>query len=287
MTADPLWQPTTFRRYVRTVASSSRVALIRTDAGPAYLKAINNPEGPHILACDWLGTHLARRFGLQTFDIALLELTELDEIPITENTLAQPGPAFVARGERGSSMGGQRALTNVENVEDIPRIVVFDTWMRHCDRYGPGQGREGGPRVNLDNLFLSEDGAPEGKFILKPIDHGHILTCGKPLTHGLANIDATQDDRLYGLFPFFRPYVSIEQIDSVIPTLEGVSSDFWADILKSLPAAWGVPDEVKTTIDRFLLARARFLADNLHAIMHRELSPDALDFGNETEVQDE
>ena len=95
-------------------------------------------------------------------------------------------------------MGGLRALTSVENIEDIARIVVFDTWVRNCDRYAPGWGRDGQPRINLDNLFLSEDGAPEGKFMLKPIDHGHIMTCGKAVTRDLANIDATKDERLYG-----------------------------------------------------------------------------------------
>ena len=66
------WQPQTVLRYVRTVRSSSRTAFVQTDAGGAYLKAVNNPEGPHVLACDWFGTHLARRFGLPTFDVAVV-----------------------------------------------------------------------------------------------------------------------------------------------------------------------------------------------------------------------
>ena len=269
------------------MASSSRVALIQTDEGRAYLKAINNPEGPHILACDWLGTHLARRFGLQTFDIALLNLDEFDEIPITDSVPAQAGPTFVARAEKGSTMGGRRALTNVENIEDIARIIVFDTWVRNCDRYSPGLGRDRQARINLDNLFLSEDGASDGGFILKPIDHGHIITCGKPLAHGLANIDAIKDERLYGLFPFFRPYVSAEQIDGISAMLQDVRSEFWADILESIPDEWSVSKDVRSAIDRFLLARAGFLADNLHGIVHRELSPEALDFGLEGETQDD
>lgn len=281
------WQPNTFRRYIRTVASSSRVALIQTDAGPAYLKAINNPEGPHILACDWLGTRLARRFGLETFDTAILEVDELDEIPISEGTPAQPGPTFVTRAEKGLSMGGLRSITNVENIDDIARIVVFDTWMRNCDRYAPGMGRDGQPRINLDNLFLSEDGAPEGKFILKPIDHGHVLTCGKPFTLDLARIDAIRDEKLYGLFPFFRPYVSAEQFDAAAGDLRNVRSELWADILASVPAAWSLSSDIRAAIDRFLLARARFLTDNLHSMAHRELSPDVLDFESDKEAESE
>lgn len=126
MTPGATWQPTTILRYTETVASSSRTAVVETDAGEAYLKAINNPEGPQVLACDWVGTHLAQRFGLPTFDTAILEIDEIDEIPI-EGTFASSGPAFVTRGEVGSTMGGGKALKNVENIADLPRLVVFDT----------------------------------------------------------------------------------------------------------------------------------------------------------------
>lgn len=168
MTRSTPWQPTTILRYTETVASSSRTAVVETDAGEAYLKAINNPEGPHVLACDWVGTHLARRFGLPTFDTAILEIDDIDDIPI-DGTFASSGPAFVTRGEVGSTMGGGKGLKNIENIADLPRLVVFDTWVRNCDRYGPGYGRDDKPRINLDNLFLSTEGAPKGRFTLKAI----------------------------------------------------------------------------------------------------------------------
>ena len=133
----PDWRPTTFLRYIETVESSSRTAIIETDEGRAYLKAINNPQGVHVLACDWLGTKLARRFGLHTFDVAVLYLTEDDEIPLDDG-FAGLGPAFVARAENDESgtLGGERTLANVTNLEDLARIIVFDTWTKNCDRYG-------------------------------------------------------------------------------------------------------------------------------------------------------
>ncbi len=39
------WQPTEVRRFVRSVPSSTGVAVVITDAGEGYLKAIGNPEG--------------------------------------------------------------------------------------------------------------------------------------------------------------------------------------------------------------------------------------------------
>jgi hypothetical protein len=264
---------------VRTVASSSRVAVVQTDAGAAYLKAINNPWGPNVLACDWLGTQLARRFGLQTFDVAILELTDLDEVQIDEGVMATSGPTLIARAEEGSPMGGQKALNSVENIEDIPRLIVFDTWVRNCDRYAPGLGHEGGPRMNSDNLFLSAEDAPKGKFILKAIDHGHIFSCGHRLTNRLAEINNIKEERLYGLFPFFQPYVTTEQLEEVAKELSRVRSDLWKDLLDSIPDKWDVSAEARRAIDKFLLERARFLADNLRALAHRELQPDTLDFG--------
>jgi hypothetical protein len=43
--AENIWQTATFLSYVQTVTSNSRTAGIQTDAGAAYLKAINNPGG--------------------------------------------------------------------------------------------------------------------------------------------------------------------------------------------------------------------------------------------------
>jgi hypothetical protein len=245
--------------------------VIETDAGRAFLKAINNQQGVHVLACDWIGTKLAHRFGLKTFDIAILELTEDDEIPLDDKTNAAPGPAFVTRGEDGHPMGGTASLQQIDNPEDIIKLIVFDTWVRNCDRYAPGMGKEGKPRMNPDNLFLSSDGAPEGKLILKAIDHGHILTCGRSLTPKLANIETIKEVRLYGCFPFFRNVVTVEQIRQCATELNEKRLELCRELLNDLPGAWEVSMETKEAIYRFLLERAAFLADNIEAIAQEEL----------------
>jgi hypothetical protein len=274
------WPPESFHRFVQTIESSSRTAYIHTDAGPAYLKAINNPEGPHILACDWFGTELARRFGLPTFDVAILHLTDLDEIPIGDGVMAAPGPTFVSREEKGTTLGGTEALQEIVNPEDIPRLIVFDTWLRNCDRFGPEYGKEGQPRINPDNVFLSSDAQPLGKFILKAMDHGHIFTCGRPLTTRLGQIGNVKDRRLYGLFPEFREFVTVEAIDGVAAEFSTVTPALWADLLRSIPSEWEITEPVRKAIDTFLIDRAQFLRDNLHDIAHRALSPGQMNFGN-------
>lgn len=279
-----MWSPTTFRRYVRTIESSSRPAYIDTDAGPAYLKAANNPEGPHILACDWFGTRLAQKFHLPTLEVAILPLTSLDEIPIGKGIIASPEPAFVSRAEQGATMGGSGTLEYVENLYDIPRIVVFDTWVRNCDRYCPTDTPNGKPRINVDNVFLSVEGATQGKFILKPIDHGHIFSCGKQLTPKLSNISNVQERKLYGLFPEFRKYVTIESLHAIVDELADIRPTLWEDLLHDLPDAWHITDEIRAAINSFLIDRAQFLSNNLREIAYNELHPGKIDFdANQTQ----
>jgi hypothetical protein len=46
------WPPTRFKRFERFVKSSTGVAIVQTDAGRGYIKAMGNDEGPHALAKD-------------------------------------------------------------------------------------------------------------------------------------------------------------------------------------------------------------------------------------------
>ena len=123
------WKPTTIRRFVKAIKSSACTALVETDAGSGYLKALGGPEGPHILACEWVATHLAKWFGLSTFDCAIIEVAAQDEILFHNGSIAQVGPAFITRGESGEPWSGkEKQLKRLINPQDISRLVVFDTW---------------------------------------------------------------------------------------------------------------------------------------------------------------
>ena len=130
------WNPTHVKRFIQAFPTSACAALVETDAGKGYLKALGNDEGPHILACEWIGTKLAKWFGLSTFDAAIIQITEFDEIPFHNGNKAQIGPAFIARAEFGETWSGDaKQLDRIFNPEDISRLVVFDTWTLNCDRH--------------------------------------------------------------------------------------------------------------------------------------------------------
>ena len=105
----PLWQPTTILRHIRSLDTGAETVIVETDQGEGYLKPMGNRGGPHPLACEWVGTSLARRLGLPTFAFAIVEVTNEDEIPLAGGGRAEPGPAFISRSERGKSWGGSAA----------------------------------------------------------------------------------------------------------------------------------------------------------------------------------
>lgn len=54
------WHPTTIRRPDKAYRTATDAVRVTTDAGPGFLKALGNHGGPHLLAAEWVGTHLVR-----------------------------------------------------------------------------------------------------------------------------------------------------------------------------------------------------------------------------------
>lgn len=253
------WHPALILRYIETIPSSTYVARVETDAGEGFLKALGNPEGPHVLACEWVGTLLAEWFGLRVLDCAIIEVTPEDEIPLRDGTLASPGPAFVTKFERGFQWGGKAdSLRRVTNPADISRLVVFDTWIRNCDRYRPAPGK----RANRDNVFLSQAMKPPG-LILKAIDHTHAFTCGRALTPRLGHIDDVQDSTVFGNFPEFSSFLEPEAVESAAARLGAITVAEVARFVESVPRAWDVAPEVRQAWVRLVTGRAKFVAANI------------------------
>jgi len=256
------WQPTTFKRWVESIPTSTGPAIIVTDAGQALIKALGNKEGPHALACEWIGTKLAAWLGLATYDIAIMKVTEDDEIPLGHGRRAKAGPAIVIRWEKGetwSNVPGQLEQTsNHENT--IPGIVVLDTWLRNPDRYPP-PGTHWKPRP--DNVFLSVEKGSADPPVLKAIDHSACLAWGKDLTEALAHIHTVRDDRLYGLFPLFRPFVTRISIRPWLLRLAVFDQHLGASLVDTIPTEWNLTTKVRRAIVELLSRRASYVADTI------------------------
>ena len=253
--SDQRWHPREFHRFDEAIPSSMCTARITTDAGPAYLKAMGNPQGPHQLACEYVGTQLAAWFGLPTFDYALMTVdATVDEIPLKDGKLAESGPAFVTRAAAGHPWGGSsEELDTLVNHEAVTRLVVFDTWTLNCDRHPPDLTTRG---VNYDNVFLEKVGE-RGKetFRLLAIDHGCCFSGGRDLSPSIASIDQIRDSRLYGLFPAFVQRVREEHAKDAIARLIELREDTVGEIIGSVPSEWEVDGRLRKALKELICQR--------------------------------
>lgn len=240
---------------------------VRTDAGNAFVKVLENPVGPHALACEWVGTGVARLLGLPTFDVAILFLTEADGVPAPSGMFAK-GPAFVARAERGTDWGGDGlSLTQLANKSDLVSLVLCDTLLLNRDRHPPaGVDR----RPNYGNVFLSQECFPANSRILKAMDFSDCLTAGRPLNRRIADIGNTQDDRIYGLFPEFGKYIDRQAAADAAEKARVLTRESVSALVESLPGEWEVAAEVRAAMTEFVVGRAEYLTDHFVGMLFRK-----------------
>lgn len=277
MSSKPAWKPTAVQRFIKSFPTSAGTALVLTDAGQAYIKPLGNAEGPHILACEVVATQLAKWFGLSTFDFAIIEITDANEIPFHSGGIALPGPAFATRAESGDVWGSNNAqLKLLSNPQDLTRLVVFDTWCLNCDRYSePPNGQIGKPRINRDNVFLSEE-TSAGQLLLKAMDHTHCFTCGRELTTRLAYDDKIKDPRVFGLFPEFRPFLDRDELVHAVQALQAIERNLVHDMMQSIPTEWDVRTDIRESWTDLIVRRAAFVAETIESKLWPQLN---LEFG--------
>lgn len=265
-----------FVRFEQAFDTSMGTARIVTDAGPAYIKAMGNRQGPHPLACEVIATRLASWFGLPTLEFAILEIdAAVDEIPYLRGGKTASGPAFTTRAIPGHPWGGsERELTNLVNPGDVGRLVVFDTWVRNCDRHPPDLNLR---RPNYDNVFLEVlGGVDAGRMRLIAMDHTHCFTCSGDLNGRIAHIGNVKDDRLYGLFPGFIAFVRQSDVEAAIDQLHRVDVETIRPIVENLPNEWEVDDRAKEALVDLVVQRAGFVAGTILENIGRECWPDRL-----------
>jgi hypothetical protein len=256
------WRPTCFVRFVRSTPSSTSPALVVTDAGEAFLKALNNPAGPHALARELVGTGLAAWLGLETFDYAIMRVREVDEIPLTDGKMAAAGPAYLTRRVvDGIQWGGDGdTLDLLENREAITRLVILDTWTRNPDRHPPA----GSPRrPRPDNVFLAPGNAEPGRRRLIAMDHTECFSGRAELGRSLANIDGIRDEGLFGAFPEFLPRIDFEVAKATADRLGSIARRTVEDLVQEIPTEWAVSDNARTALCEFIHQRAGFVANTV------------------------
>ncbi len=255
------WNPTRLLGVAGSADSSTGATEVETDAGPAYLKPMGNRQGPHVLATDWVGTHLAKWFGLSTFEIAIVPVAADQTFNLPRGAKALPGPAFAARAMAGDPWGKSGLqLDLLANPHDITRLIVFDTWTLNCDRHHHDLMAR---KPNYDNLYLSTEGVEPGKRRLIAMDHGLcFIRSGEDLTTRLAHIDKTQDEHIYGLFPEFRDMLNEAILTVCESRLKEMDLATAQEIIQTVPDEWDVSANARQAWAELISRRAAFVADN-------------------------
>ncbi|MFO0795915.1 MAG: HipA family kinase [Gemmataceae bacterium] len=265
MTDTPLsqcaWRPTLFKKLAEPPFDTSMgTARVKTDATYGYLKAMGNREGLHALATELVASSLAHWFGLSVPDFAVLPMTETDCYPLPRGAKVIPGPAFVSREQRGRPMArNDDDLDGLVNKADVTRLVVFDTWVRNCDRYPPADDSR---KPNYRNVHMATTSRP-GQYRLLAIDHTHCFDRGRTLTPHIADIDKVRDDGVYGLFPEFLRFIDPGALAWCESTLRGLQADTVRAIVDEVPAEWEVGAAVRAALVDFLTRRAAYLVGKL------------------------
>jgi hypothetical protein len=262
------WHPTQVRRVTKVSRTSTQVAVVETDAGRGYLKALGNPAGEHALAREWVGTELAASLGLKTLDYAIMHYDGTPELrfhppkdapPGAVGTLARPGPAFITRAEKLATLeAGDVALQHVDNPEDFALLVVFDTWAINPDRYFPDEMVR---HPNRKNVVFSREGRK--RWLLRAIDHTHCITRDGHLSQRVARIDNWQDETLYGLFPEFGAFMRPAYIERAVTALRNITREAIEQAVNGIPPEWQVDRIVREAVVEFLWSRKRYVADNI------------------------
>jgi hypothetical protein len=180
---------------------------------------------------------------------------EFVEIRFLNGNLARPGPALVTRALKGDNWSGEpRQLAKVLNLDDISRLVVFDTWLLNRDRHSAN-------RLNRDNVFLS---AESEQLELLAIDHTHCFgMSGGELTERVAHIGNCRDGAVYGSFPEFRSFLNEGVVSQAIEQLGKIDEATVKRIVADIPDQWQVSAKAKAALVSFVLQRAAYVADTV------------------------
>jgi hypothetical protein len=258
------WQPHEITGFVDRFDTACSVLLVDTNAGRGYLKAMGNLAGNHALACEWVGTGLAKHLRLPAFDISLIEVRPDVVLHFARGGSAKAGPAVILRAERGDSWsGGEAQLENIENPEAITRLVVFDTWVRNQDRRTPS-----GDVKNLDNVFLSVESQKADKLVLRAIDHTHCFIPRHEISFELkagelSDQAIVEDTGIYGLFPEFHKFIDLAELRKTLDELSALKVPSIESLVSNIPAEWQVSPQVRTALVDFLVHRRQYVVDTM------------------------
>ncbi|MDR2438174.1 MAG: hypothetical protein LBE12_02230 [Planctomycetaceae bacterium] len=269
-----LWRPTIIKQIERiNIESSTNPVLVVTDEDEGYFKVLGNREGPHVLACEYVGTSLAKLIGLATFEYCIFHFSGQPEITFPNGSNAQIGNGFMTKKESGEIWdGSEKMLAKIINKDDITKLVCLDTWVRNKDRYYLQTNEY--INCNLDNVFLSNES--KNGLILKAFDFTHAFVHGRDITKNI--IQDVKDNTIYGLFPEFNKFLKEDVARKTCEKLGKINKNCIEEIMTNIPREWEIESYVREVWIDFILQRAKYLSENFLLLIGLEKKTKQLKF---------
>jgi hypothetical protein len=264
------WQPTEITEQIESFGTSTYPIHIMTDAGEAVLKYIGNPKGPGVIANDWLGNVIAKMLGLTSLEQAIIEVT-----PQVARRLRPTGSHHVLSGlamvtkwiEMNPWDGTEQTLASTSGIGDLGTLVTFDTLImnpdRHEDCLNPIPQED--LHQNMDNLGIGAPNASGGRDLVV-FDHGEAFNRSRALM--VLTQSVIESPQIYGVFPAFRRYLRMSQIEAACQRLLGLDWNAIDAEIDGMPNAWCLGTFRKEDAKRLLKARAPWLAATLPTRIH-------------------
>lgn len=283
-------RPTRFR-VIQTRPTSTSVAQITTDKGSGFLKVLGNPQGPHALAADVVGTLLADWIGLPTADWCILPVSEAATFDLPGGRRSDPGPAFFSRELVGAEpwSGDPAELNDADNPEALSGLVILDTWIRNRDRFPPirvdGSQIEPGRAENLDNLLLHRPPGKKAKIRIVPIDFGEAFRIDGEVSPKLGHIGVIRDEAIYGLCKQFAPFLKTEWMRAAAAKAASIEEHRVRAMLTLVPREWEVKPAAMEAWLEFIVDRASWIGEDfLPKLLPFCGAQEDLDFGGTNDV---
>ena len=283
------WRPTRVLRHERALGTSMNTAVVLTDAGRGYLKALGNAQGEHALACELIGSSLADWLGLPGLDYGLVTIDADDEVcldddeqkPLHARRRASAGPAFITKAlETARTWSGDpQILARLKNIDTLTGLVVVDTWIGNPDRHPrrpPDASISTWQHRNLDNVMLHRPPGARKDRVLA-MDFSVCLHCRAGGLRPSYGDGLVRDDGIYGLYPEFEPYVTVQRAAPFLDRLRQASelAQHLVEVMARIPSEWQVDARTRSGVREFLSARAAYLVDNFRSNLQRVLPPAA------------
>lgn len=246
-------QPTEVQVELQLFPSSTRPAKVGTDVGQGFIKGIGNPAGDTALISELVAAELGTWFNLKIPPFAIIQNCEI-AIPMINHHGNILPPIFFSKAIEGMPRdGGSTFLERLSDKSDVAKLVVFDTWIRNCDRYIDGS-------ANSDNLFYAT--ATKGrKYDLVPIDHSH---CFVDIDfEELPNSEFIEDETIYGLYPEFCEYITSDYVAIAINKLRELDREFVKDCVNSIPVEWNMTTNCRNHLVDLICQRAEYVVNTI------------------------